>query len=317
MVLKLAVLIGAMSLTSVFVLPSVVPAVSTVAPGATLSFAVTNVDPPGAMDWVALTPATGADNSYVDWWYLNGSKTAPTSGVVSAALTFVAPTTPGAYNIRLYANNSLAVKLATSDTITVSGLPLPPQQPSGAIVFSGDSITAPSNIQGAQNWTSIVAAHLGLSFVNLAGNDKYASDVLAQVPQMNGQVCMVMIGTNDMVGSVMSSVHADVSRTGYLSTMRQIVIALKPRCGRVVILSPPLSLSALEAVRYPAWIDGLRLLCAEQDVTFLDLFHHMADLAAITPYATVNGWYSDWRHLTAAGHAVIGAFVSRSLTVSP
>lgn len=96
---------------------------TTVAPGGTISFTVVNVDPPGVMDWVALTPASGADNSYVDWWYLNGSKTAPSTGLMEAALTFVAPTTPGTYNIRLYANNSLAVKLATSPTITVGTAP--------------------------------------------------------------------------------------------------------------------------------------------------------------------------------------------------
>lgn len=95
----------------------------TVAPGQPIAFTVTNIDPPWPMDWVALTLAAGADNTYVDWWYLNGSKTAPATGVLTAALQFTAPTTVGTYNIRLFANNSLAVKLATSATITVSNAP--------------------------------------------------------------------------------------------------------------------------------------------------------------------------------------------------
>jgi hypothetical protein len=94
-------------------------ATTTVAPGGRLDFDVTNVDPPGPMDWVALTPANGADNSYVDWWYLNGSKTAPSSGLATASLHFMMPSTPDTYNIRMYANNALFAKLATSATITV------------------------------------------------------------------------------------------------------------------------------------------------------------------------------------------------------
>ena len=275
---------------------------------------VTN-GPGNRLDWVTLTASVSPDNSYLDWYYLNGSKSQPMNGTTTATITFPAPAN-GTYNVRLFASNTLAVKLATSASVTVGGQNTNPAPE--MLMFNGDSITAPQNITGAQNWTAIVAAALGYqAFTNLANNDKYASDVLAEVPLMGGQVCMVMIGTNDMVGAALSGVSAEAHRAGYLDVMYQLIVGLKARCGRVVVLSPPLSMSARETLRYPAVLDGLRLICAEQGVTFLNVFQHMADLSAIRSDAEVNAWYSDWRHLTAAGHAVIGAFVSKSLTVTP
>lgn len=272
--------------------------------------------PGNRLDWVTLTPSISPDGSYLDWFYLNGSKAQPVGGTTTATVTFPAPAA-GTYNVRLFANNSLAIKLATSPVITVSGSgnTVPATE---TIMFNGDSITAPYNITGAQNWTAIVATQLGYtSSMNIAGNDKYASDVLAEAASMSGQVCMVMIGTNDMVGAALSGVSAEVSLVGYLATMRQIVIALKTRCARVAILTPPLSLSTREALRYPAVADGLRMICVEEGVTFLNLFQHMADLSAIKPDDVVNSWYSDWRHLTASGHAVIADFVVRSVKLTP
>jgi hypothetical protein len=64
-------------------------------------------------DWVGLYLVAGPP---IDWNYLNGSKTAPASGVTSAAVPFVMPTTPGIYELRFYAGSIL---LATSQAITV------------------------------------------------------------------------------------------------------------------------------------------------------------------------------------------------------
>lgn len=278
-----------------------------------ITVVVTN-SPGNRFDWVSLTPSISPDGSYIDWYYLNGSKAAPPTGLTTATVTFPAPVS-GLYTVRLFENNTLAVKLATSDVIACGSTTTPPSE---LIMFNGDSITAPYNITGAQNWTAIVASGLGFTAsMNIAGNDKYASDVLAEAASMSGQVCMVMIGTNDMVGAVLSGVTAEVSRTGYLSVMRELVTALTTSCARVVILTPPLSLSTREALRYPAWADGLRAICVEQGATFLNLFQHMADLSAIQTDADVNAWFSDWRHLTAAGHAVIAAFVLHSVKVTP
>ncbi len=96
-----------------------VPAVAT--PGST--FAATVVDGPGnRLDWVGLYPVGGATSARVNWFYLNGSKTAPAAGVTEATVMFSAPTTPGAYQVRLFANDGTSA-IATSGTLTVTAAP--------------------------------------------------------------------------------------------------------------------------------------------------------------------------------------------------
>ena len=56
---------------------------------------------------------------FLDWFYLNNSKTAPMTGATSANLQFTAPMTPGTYNFRLFTNNTYT-KLATSPTVLVA-----------------------------------------------------------------------------------------------------------------------------------------------------------------------------------------------------
>ena len=93
-----------------------------VPPGGQIQFTVGG-GPANRMDWVTLTPVSAADNGYVDWSYLNGTKTAPAVGQSGATLQFTAPFTVGVYNVRFFANNSLANKLAMSATITVATQP--------------------------------------------------------------------------------------------------------------------------------------------------------------------------------------------------
>jgi hypothetical protein len=75
--------------------------------------------PGGATDWIALYPAGAADGAYLDWRYLNGTTTPPASGVTTATIAFVAPLTPGSYELRLFANNGYA-RLATSGVVSVT-----------------------------------------------------------------------------------------------------------------------------------------------------------------------------------------------------
>ena len=72
----------------------------------------------GRGDWVGLHRASAADETYVDWKYLNGTQTRPGSGLTGAAVAFTMPAAPGTYNVRFFLNDSLT-KLATSATITV------------------------------------------------------------------------------------------------------------------------------------------------------------------------------------------------------
>ena len=86
---------------------------TTAAPGATVTAVIANA--PGIRtDWIALHPE-GA-STYLTWKYLNGSQSAPATGLTAAAVSVTMPTTPGNYTVRLYTGNTL---LTTSETVTV------------------------------------------------------------------------------------------------------------------------------------------------------------------------------------------------------
>jgi hypothetical protein len=101
---------------------------TTIAPGGVVHALVEN-GPGNAGDWVALYAAGGS--IYLDWKYLNGTRTAPSTGMRTATVDFTLPTTPGNYVLQFYQNNSYTL-LATSVTITVA-----------SVTLTIDSTTAP------------------------------------------------------------------------------------------------------------------------------------------------------------------------------
>jgi uncharacterized protein YegP (UPF0339 family) len=108
--------------------PTVTPSVTSVLPGGSVTARVTN-GPAGRLDWVGLYASGAGNSAYVDWFYLNGSKVAPSTGVATANVVFRMPTTAGQYRIRLFANNDY-VLLSTSGAITVSSTTTPTTTPS-------------------------------------------------------------------------------------------------------------------------------------------------------------------------------------------
>ena len=98
--------------------PTVTAGPSTVAPGGIITVTVAN-GPGNARDWVGLYTVTGADTPSISWWYLNGARTVPAQPLTEATLVFTAPTTPGTYQVRFFANDGYT-RLATSATITVA-----------------------------------------------------------------------------------------------------------------------------------------------------------------------------------------------------
>jgi hypothetical protein len=93
--------------------PSLTLSTTTAAPGEIVTATVAN-GPGNSTDWVAVH-VTGA-SSYLDWKYLNGSKTPPATGTANAAVPFAMPATPGTYTLKFYAGSTL---LATSENIVV------------------------------------------------------------------------------------------------------------------------------------------------------------------------------------------------------
>ena len=98
--------------------------------------------------------------TYVDWKYLNGTRTRPGSGVTGAAVAFTMPATPGTYNVRFFLNDSWT-KLATSATITVTAAPPPPTIAlSATTVVAGGTMTATiaSGPGTASDWVALFGA---------------------------------------------------------------------------------------------------------------------------------------------------------------
>lgn len=117
------------------------PTAVTVEPGATVTVGITG-GPANPTDWVALAVAGSPDTSYSAWQYLNGSTAAPSAGLAIATLSFAIPSTPGTYELRLFAHNGYQ-RITTSAPITAS---TEPSTVSIALTspFPGTTFNAPS-----------------------------------------------------------------------------------------------------------------------------------------------------------------------------
>jgi len=96
----------------------------TVAPGSTLAVAVSG-GPGDSMDWIGLYKTGSRDQSYIDYWYLNGTKSRAGAGMASATVSVVLPKRPGTYELRFFRfhdrkfNKRKSNKLATSPIVRV------------------------------------------------------------------------------------------------------------------------------------------------------------------------------------------------------
>ena len=88
-----------------------------VAPGATVTVNVAG-GPGYTTDSIAVAAASSAPTTKISWMHLNGSQTAPATGVTSATVTFTMPTTPGHYNFRFLQQNG-STMLAISPLVSV------------------------------------------------------------------------------------------------------------------------------------------------------------------------------------------------------
>ena len=121
----------------------------TVAAGATVTVGVQD-GPDNRTDWLGLYQTGAADNAYLNWFYLNGTKTAPATGITTATVPFALPSTPGAYEFRFFSNNGFS-RLATGPTVTVQG--------GGALTLTVNGSSTP--ISGAPRATVTVGVQSG------------------------------------------------------------------------------------------------------------------------------------------------------------
>ena len=69
-------------------------------------------------DWVALYQVGAPHTNRLDWWYMNGSKSAPPTAMGTATFTFAINFDPNAYELRYFANNDYNF-LAKSGVVTI------------------------------------------------------------------------------------------------------------------------------------------------------------------------------------------------------
>src|SRR4029077_16490294 len=129
---------------------------TTAAPGSTVTTTIAN-GPATSGDWIGLYPIGTA--TLVDWKYLNGSRTAPPTGLGSAVVPFTMPMVAGTYVFKFFANNSGAA-MATSAPIVVSAPPVLSFTVSSTNVAPGNVVSAtiangPGN---AADWVALFPA---------------------------------------------------------------------------------------------------------------------------------------------------------------
>ena len=109
-----------------------------VAPGAKITVTVAN-GPGNPLDWVAIYPAGDTNNhDHLSWVYLNGTQTAPSTGVKSATVTMTAPNTNGSYEARFLAANTYTILASVTFSVQGAAIPI-------GITFSPANPTMPDN----------------------------------------------------------------------------------------------------------------------------------------------------------------------------
>ncbi|MGZ5278529.1 MAG: choice-of-anchor D domain-containing protein [Pseudobdellovibrionaceae bacterium] len=133
-----------------------------VAPGQVITVSVSGIEK-GVYAWAALYLASNPDSAWSyqgNWMTMNGTKTAPTSPMASATLKFIAPKDVGVYNIRLFANDGYANRIAISANFTVAAVvpvPAPTPPPSAPIIsLSASSLVFPSQLVGSASAVQIL-----------------------------------------------------------------------------------------------------------------------------------------------------------------
>jgi hypothetical protein len=157
--------------------PTLTVSITTVAPGAAVSATVAN-GPAGRTDWIAIYPENAS--TYVSWVYLNGTQTAPASGLSNAVVVLPMPTTPGSYTLRLYTGATLvatsgSVSVSTGSSIALSGTMVAPGSTVSAVVSNG-----PGN---PTDWVALYAAdspaYLTWKYLNASSVSPPASGMTA------------------------------------------------------------------------------------------------------------------------------------------
>jgi subtilisin family serine protease len=125
--------------------PSLAVSTTNVVSGSPVTVTLTN-GLGGTTDWLALAAVGAPDNSYVQFTYVG-------AGITNRTWTVNAPTTPGAYEFRLF-KQATFVRLATSATVTVEAPPPPVLAVSTTSASPGEpvTVTLTNGLGGSTDW---------------------------------------------------------------------------------------------------------------------------------------------------------------------
>jgi len=226
---------------AISVQPIVTVGPAAVAPGGTIVAAWSGIQSPTATDWFAVTPIGNSDTQWLQWWYTTGTA----SGSQTKTLTsFV---TPGTYELRLFANDSMT-RLGVSNTFTVAATPpcsyfITPS--SLSISASGQSgyVAVTTTGTGCASWTP----GSGASWLTLGA--PITDHVAAFNPRVLADQPVAFWAFHDTVGATAASDSTGRDQTAVLAGGAAVNVLgsvdLDGVSGRIIV--PP---SALLTMRY-------------------------------------------------------------------
>jgi hypothetical protein len=281
----------ATSATVTVVAPSLAVSATSVTRGATVSVTVAN-GPGKPADWVALVPVGAPSQSYVDYRYLNGLKVVPTVGSTAATLTFTMPLVAGAYEFRMFAQNTYTL-LASSVPITVS---VPTIDVSAVTIAPGGKLTVTvANGPGKPaDWVAMVPVGAPLS-----GYVDYQ--------YLNGLRIVPLAGRSGATLTFTMPATSGEYVLRFFSNNTYTVLATSPT---VTVSGPSVTVSTTTAV-----------VGSTVSVTVANGPGNLADWITLAPVGSPASAYVDYRYLnglkTVPGAAITDATVTLSMPFIP
>lgn len=267
--------------------------------GGAVSVSVAN-GPANAADWVALAPVGSPDATYPVWRYLNGSTTMPAVGVAASTLTLPVPSTPGAYETRLFANNGFT-RLATGPIVQVTAV-----QPS--IVVNGSA--SPVTVAPGDTISVAIAGAPGnrLDWAALAGRGTPATS-FAQWAYLGGATAASAVA---MTSATLSFTAPPASGTyevrlfldnGYSLAATSAIITVA-----VPVATPMIAVNGVGTGAVTATVgDSITVSVTNGPA-------NPTDWVALAPLGSPDGTYPVWRYLN--GQMSAPATGSSSATIS-
>lgn len=190
------------------------------------------------------------------------------------------------------------------------------------IVVTGDSNT--TNNYASTTYADLLQTALGATVINTAVSGYYAEGILSFINSMilnhSPDICIIMIGTNDIAHASENAHDNREMITDYLSTMQSIITTLQINNIKVILMSPPMSRNIEDCKRGEELSEALKWLCIKNNVEFIDIYSKFLYLSKSVTTATLNSYFladPDKYHLNNSGHALIANYILENNILKP